>query len=125
MARAGWLVRGVCDSDSNQAARGLWPVAFLTGAVMTPPARAAEPAGARKTTRKVSPVYPQTARPMHLEGTVRLAALVAAVGRVTGTESLGGRPILLAAAPDAVMMWKFQAAERASGEELSFAFSAE
>ena len=100
-------------------------VAFLAGAVMTSPARAADPAGVRKTTRKVSPVYPPTARRLHLEGTVRLAALVAADGRVTGTESLGGHPILLAAAQDAVMMWKFQAAERASREELSFAFAAE
>jgi len=100
-------------------------VAFLTGAVMTSPARAADPAGARKTTRKVSPVYPPIARRLHLEGTVRLAALVAADGRVTGTESLGGHPILLVAAQDAVMLWKFQSAEKASREELSFAFSAE
>ena len=100
-------------------------VAFLAGAVMTPSARAADAATARKITRKVSPVYPATARRMHLAGTVRLAALVAADGRVTDTESLGGHPILLAAAQEAVMMWKFQAAERASREELSFAFSAE
>ena len=105
------------------AALGL--VALLTGPVMTSSARAADAAGARKTTRKVAPVYPPAARRMQLTGTVRLAALVAADGRVTGTESLGGNPILLAAARDAVMMWKFQAAERASREELSFAFSAE
>ena len=100
-------------------------VAFLTGALMTSSARAADPAPARKITRKVAPVYPPTARRMRLAGTVRLAALVAADGRVTDTESLGGHPILLAAAREAVMMWKFQAAERASREELSFAFSAE
>ena len=100
-------------------------VALLTGAVVTSPARAADPVAARKVTRRVSPVYPPAARRMHLEGTVRLVALVAVDGRVTSTESLGGHPILLAAAEDAVRMWKFQAAERASREELSFAFSAE
>ncbi len=105
------------------AALGL--VMLLTGAVMTSSARAADPVGARKVTRRVPPVYPPSARRLHLEGTVRLAALVAADGRVTGTESVGGNPILLAAAHDAVRMWKFQAAERASREELSFAFSAE
>lgn len=100
-------------------------VAILTGAVMTSSARAADPASARKTTRRIAPVYPPTARRMHLKGSVRLAALVAADGRVTSTESLGGNPILLAAAQDAVMMWKFEVAERASREELSFAFLAE
>jgi TonB family protein len=105
------------------AALGL--VAFLAGAVVTSAARAAEPAAARKITRKVAPNYPDAARRMRLAGTVRLAALVAADGRVTGTESLGGHPILLASAHDAVMTWKFQVAERASRETLSFAFSAE
>ena len=100
-------------------------VAILTGAVMTSSARAADPVAARKVIRKVSPVYPPTARRMHLEGTVRIVALAAADGRVTGTESLGGHPILLAAARDAVIMWRFQVAERASREELSFGFSAE
>jgi TonB family protein len=99
-------------------------LAIATGAALPTSSLAADD-GARKITKKVTPVYPETARKMQLSGTVRLIALVAADGQVKSTETIGGHPLLVAAATDAVMRWKYQAAEKASREELVFAFAPE
>jgi TonB family protein len=99
-------------------------LAIATGAGWPSSSRAAED-GARKTTKKVTPVYPETARKMQLSGTVRLVALVAADGQVTSTETVGGHPLLVAAATEAVMRWKYQAAERESRQDLVFTFAPE
>jgi TonB family protein len=97
-------------------------LAIVTGAVMTSPALGAGES-ARKTTKTVAPIYPDAARRLQLAGTVRLAALVAADGRVTGTEVIGGHPILVAAANSAVKYWKYQAAARESREIVVFTFA--
>jgi TonB family protein len=98
-------------------------LAIVTGAVTTSSSRAADNDSLRKTTKKVAPVYPESARKMLLMGTVRLAAQVSADGHVKSTESLSGHPLLVAAATDAVMRWKYQTAERESREMLMFNFS--
>ena len=98
-------------------------LAVVTGAVMTPRGLAAEPDSSRKATKKVAPVYPEAARKMQLIGTVRLSALVGADGQVTGTEIIGGHPILVAAVNEAVKRWKFEPAARESKEMLVFQFA--
>jgi TonB family protein len=98
-------------------------LAAVTGAGMTSRGVAAEPDGARKTTKTFAPIYPDSARRLQLSGTVRLSAVVAADGRVTDTEVIGGHPILVAAAADAVKRWKYEKAARASHELVVFAFA--
>jgi TonB family protein len=98
-------------------------LAIATGAVMTSSGVAAEPDATRKVTKKVTPIYPQLARKMLLSGTVRLAAMVAPAGDVKSTEVIGGHPILAAAAAEAAMQWRYQAAERESRELLVFTFA--
>jgi membrane protein involved in colicin uptake len=44
---------------------------------------------------------------MSLAGTVRVIAVVAADGDVKSVEPLGGSPVLIKAAEDAVAKWKF------------------
>jgi TonB family protein len=61
----------------------------------------------RKIVRKMTPSYPEIARKMNLGGTVRVVAIVAADGDVKSVEPKGGSPILLKAAEDAVVKWKF------------------
>jgi TonB family protein len=100
-------------------------LAMATCALMASSGRAADQESGRKTTKKVAPKYPLIARKMLLTGTVRLAALVAPAGQVTSTEVIGGQPILLAAATEAVMQWKYQAAEKESREVLMFSFAPE
>lgn len=61
----------------------------------------------RKVVRRVEPKYPEIARKMNLTGTVRVVALVASDGSVTKVEPVGGSPVLLAAAEDAISKWKY------------------
>jgi TonB family protein len=61
----------------------------------------------RKIIRKTAPSYPEIARKMGLGGTVRVMATVAADGSVKSVEPMGGGPVLIKAAEDAVSKWKF------------------
>ena len=64
----------------------------------------------RKVKSKVSPSYPEIARKMRIAGTVRLELVVAPNGSVKETKVIGGHPILVTAAVDAVKKWKYETA---------------
>jgi TonB family protein len=64
----------------------------------------------RKVRIRVAPVYPEIARKMKLNGTVRVEVVVSANGSVKETKVIGGHPILVTAAVDAVKKWKFDPA---------------
>ena len=58
---------------------------------------------------------------MRLGGTVRVIAVVAADGNVKSVEPVGGSPVLIKAAEDAVAKWKFApGAESRESVELHF-----
>lgn len=61
----------------------------------------------RKLVRKVEPTYPDVARKLNLGGTVKVIAVVAADGNVQKVEPLGGSPLLVQAAQNAVSRWKY------------------
>jgi len=86
-------------------------------------APAASPSG-RKVISRVAPVCPELARRMHIQGVVKLEAIVKANGSVRATRVLGGNPVLVEAATDAVTKWKFEAAPNETTEvvQLSFVF---
>lgn len=70
----------------------------------------------RKVKSRVVPTYPEIARRMGISGTVKLAVVVAPNGSVKTTTAVGGHPLLLNAAMDAVKKWKFEsAAEESTG----------
>jgi TonB family protein len=70
-------------------------------------AQAQQVQSGRKVVRKVDPQYPAVARNMNLGGTVKVVAVVAPDGSVKRVEPLGGSPILVQAAQNAVTQWKF------------------
>jgi len=76
----------------------------------------------RKVKTRVSPVYPDIARRMNINGVVRLEVVVAPNGSVKNVKALGGHPVLVNAAQDAVKRWKFESGpEESSGViELTF-----
>jgi TonB family protein len=76
----------------------------------------------RKVVNKVMPVYPDLARRLQMRGTVRIQAVVAPNGSVKSTQVLGGSPLLVNAAQDAVGRWKWTPAPQETKEliELSF-----
>jgi TonB family protein len=61
----------------------------------------------RRIVRQSAPAYPELARRMKLGGTVKVVAVVAADGSVKTVEPVGGSPVLIKAAEDAVAKWKF------------------
>jgi TonB family protein len=63
--------------------------------------------GARQVVRKVAPVYPDLARRMQISGVVKLRATIAPNGSVKSIEQVGGNPLLIKAAQEAVTNWKY------------------
>ncbi len=84
-------------------------------------AQSQQSSGTRKITRQVASAYPDLAKKMNLGGTVRVIAVVGADGEVKSVEPMGGSPVLLKAAQDAVYKWKFApGAESKETVELHF-----
>lgn len=83
---------------------------------------AAEESGDRKVKYRVEPLYPEIARKLGLSGIVKLEVVVAPNGNVKETKVIGGHPILVNAALDAVKKWKFESANSESTKPLEFKF---
>lgn len=80
------------------------------------------PEKSRRVVHKVAPQYPELARKIHLGGTVRLVATVGADGSVKKVELVGGAPILVLAAQNAVSLWRYVPGEESrESVELTFA----
>lgn len=77
---------------------------------------------ARKAKTRVAPLYPDVARRMSIAGTVKLAVVVAPNGTVKSSKPVGGHPLLVNAAVDAMKQWKFEAAPTESSGIVEFRF---
>lgn len=84
---------------------------------------AQEAVAARRVKTKVDPSYPDIARRMGISGTVRLAVVIAPNGTVKTTTAVGGHPVLLNAAIDAVKKWKFEPASAESTGTIEIKFA--
>ncbi len=62
----------------------------------------------RKVITKVAPPYQELAKRMHLQGSVKLEAVVRADGVVKSTRVIGGNPVLIQAAADALIKRRFE-----------------
>lgn len=94
---------------------------FLTFFGTARVAQSQQAAGTRRILRQVPPAYPALAKKMYLGGTVRVTAVVGPDGEVKSVEPMGGSPVLLKAAQDAVIKWKFApGAESKESIELHF-----
>jgi TonB family protein len=76
----------------------------------------------RKVKTKVSPTYPELARRMAISGVVKVQVVVAPNGAVKNTKIVGGHPLLVNAAVDAVKKWRFEAASEESTGIVEFRF---
>ena len=63
----------------------------------------------RKVKSKVSPTYPELAKKMAVSGAVKVEVTVAPNGSVKSVRVIGGHPLLVDAATDAVKRWKYEA----------------
>jgi len=94
---------------------------LLFSSVGTPTA-SAQDALDRKVKSKISPIYPEIARKMNLAGVVKLEVTVTPSGTVKDTKVIGGNPILVNAAADAVKKWRFEPANDESVGVVEFKF---
>jgi TonB family protein len=73
----------------------------------------------RKVKSRVAPIYPDIARRMSITGTVRVIVVASSNGTV---KLVGGHPILVSAAIDALKKWKFEPAPDESTGLVEFKF---
>jgi TonB family protein len=77
----------------------------------------------RKVRSRVEPAYPELARKMSISGIVRMQVIVGPNGNVRDAKVVGGHPLLISAAQDAVKKWKFEPASADSKEIIEFKFA--
>lgn len=85
----------------------------------------APPESIRKVTARVAPTYPELAKKMHIKGTVRVEAIVRPNGLVRATRILGGNPVLIESASDAVKKWKFEPTQAETTEVVQLTFESQ
>ena len=76
----------------------------------------------RRIVSKVNPVYPDLAKHVNLSGVVKLRTTIAPNGSVKSIEPVGGNPVLLKAAQDAVGNWKYAPAPKETRELIELHF---
>ena len=76
----------------------------------------------RKVVERVAHVYPEIARRSHLGGVVNVVALVARDGKVKSAKPVGGSPVFIQAALEAVRQWHFETAAADSTENVQIVF---
>jgi TonB family protein len=76
----------------------------------------------RKVTNRIPPVYPDLAKRMDVGGVDRLEIVIRANGTVRSTKVMGGNPVLVESATDAVLKWKFEVAPGDTTEVVQLTF---
>lgn len=76
----------------------------------------------RKIVSKVAPPYPDLARTMRIRGTVRVIVVVEPSGKAKLTQVVGGNPVLVKAAVDAIYKWKWAPASQETKELIQLDF---
>lgn len=76
----------------------------------------------RKPKREVRPQYPELARRMRLNGTVKIQVVIKPNGKVKSARVVGGHPLLVPAATDAAQGWEFEPASTETTQVLEFKF---
>ena len=79
--------------------------------------------GRRKVRTRALPEYPALARQMNVSGKVKIEATVSADGRVVSTRVVGGSPLLVNAALDAIKKWRYEPAPKDTTELVEFEFN--
>ena len=98
--------------------------AALAAGVFTCTSRAqAEGHAGRRAVDKVAPVYPELAKRNRIRGVVKVEVVVRENGSVKSEKVLGGSPLLIDSAADAVRKWKFEPASQETTEVVQVEFA--
>jgi TonB family protein len=106
---------------------GLGLALLLTASIGLSPSALAQTSSAESSKRKikvrVSPEYPPLAKQLKVTGKVKIEATVTPEGHVISTKVLGGSPVLVVAAIDAVKKWRYESAPKETIETVEFDFA--
>ncbi|MGO9405098.1 MAG: energy transducer TonB [Terriglobales bacterium] len=83
----------------------------------------AEGRAGRRAVDKVAPVYPELAKRNRIRGVVKVEVVVRENGSVKSAKVLGGSPLLIDSAADAVRKWKFEPASQETTEVVQVEFA--
>ena len=87
--------------------RFVWLRGLLLMCLLWPGLISAQSAG-RKVLNRVDPEYPALARRMNIQGLVRLQVTIAKDGTVKTIKTMGGHPLLIDPAVNAMKAWKYE-----------------
>ncbi len=76
----------------------------------------------RKVRLRVTPEYPPLAKQMNVTGKVKIEATVATDGHVSSTRVVGGSPLLVNSALEALKKWRFEPGPKETTEIVEFTF---
>lgn len=76
----------------------------------------------RRIKSKVPPAYPELAKRMGVTGVVKLMVTIAPNGSVKSAKVIGGHPLLVDPAMEAVRKWKYEPAPEETTETVEFRF---
>lgn len=99
--------------------------ALLIGVVLLPvtvKSQDSDSATKRKVSHRVVPEFPALARQMNISGKVKLEATVEPDGHVKSTRAVGGSPLLIQSATQALKNWKFEPGPKETTEIIEFDF---
>jgi TonB family protein len=78
---------------------------------------------ARKVRLRVQPTYPELARRMNIGGVVKLQVIISPAGTVKSTKVIGGPPLLIEPAIEAMKRWRYEPGPQESTIVVEFKFT--
>jgi TonB family protein len=100
---------------------------LLGGVALVAPKASAQDASTdtakRKVRTRVVPEYPDLAKQMNVTGKVKIEATVAPDGHVSETKVVGGSPLLINSALEALKKWRFEPGPKETTEVVEFTFN--
>ncbi|HEY6988798.1 MAG TPA: energy transducer TonB [Bryobacteraceae bacterium] len=109
-----------------EVASSAWPAGVYEGTGVTPGAIALQPppppskpqphaairvgggVSEANLIHRVQPVYPPLAKTTHIEGAVEFTATISKQGLIENLQLVGGHPLLVNAAREAILQWKYR-----------------
>jgi TonB family protein len=83
----------------------------------------ADDEGGRKVKNKVQPVYPDLAKRMNVTGSVKVEVVISPNGTIKSTKVIGGHPLLIEPAVDAIKKWRFEPGSEETTTTVEFRFN--
>jgi TonB family protein len=107
--------------NGRRQVRPIW-IAALWGMFLCVVIPGASGQEGRKAVVQTTPVYPALARSSQLRGIVKVQIVIAADGQIKETKVIGGSPVFVAAALDALKTWRYTPSQSETTTQLEFEF---